>query len=82
MSNISDGQKKIVELIRCLVERTGKIYIFDEPTANLDSINRRRVIELLCDLAKSKTVIILTHDNDFKNVSSKIINLNELKRGK
>jgi len=82
LSNISDGQKKIVELIRCLVVRTGKIYIFDEPTANLDSENRRRVIKVLGDLTKSKTVIILTHDDDFKNVANKIINLNELRRGK
>ena len=82
LSNKSDGQKKIVELIRCLVVRTGKIYIFDEPTANLDSENRRRVIKVLGDLTKSKTVIILTHDDDFKNVANKIINLNELRRGK
>lgn len=81
LSNISDGQKKIVEIIRCLVAKNGKIYIFDEPTANLDIVNRRKVINLLVDLSKSKTVIILTHDNDFKNVADKMINLNELKGG-
>ena len=64
------------------IKTSFKVGIMKNTQSSIDSFLSNIGIKLLCNLAISKTVIILTHDNDFKNVASNIINLNELKRGK
>lgn len=55
-------------LQRCAIGLTlalrPKMIVADEPTAALDSINKKRVVDLLCDLKEQKTTTLLlaTHD--------------------
>lgn len=59
---LSDGEKQIVNIARCLIQET-PIIILDEPTAHLDIINKRKVFQLLSELSeKGKLIICSSHD--------------------
>ena len=59
---LSGGEKQRLCIARALaIDR--EVYIFDEPTSNLDVENSRIVEKCILDLArKGKTVIIATHN--------------------
>ena len=42
--------------------RSGKIIVFDEPLAGLDSDSRRKIITLIEKRCRNKTVIIISHN--------------------
>jgi cobalt/nickel transport system ATP-binding protein len=59
---LSFGEKKKVSLATALILRP-ELLILDEPTANLDLVSRRALIDLLNELnAEGTTIIISTHD--------------------
>ncbi|MGD6852039.1 MAG: energy-coupling factor ABC transporter ATP-binding protein [Candidatus Bathyarchaeia archaeon] len=59
---LSFGEKKKVSLATALILKP-ELLILDEPTANLDSVSRRGLIDLLNELsAEGTTIIISTHD--------------------
>jgi ATP-binding cassette subfamily B protein len=59
--SLSGGQKQIVLLLRNYF-KDNKILILDEPTAALDNHSRLIVLEIIKDMAKNSTLIIITHD--------------------
>jgi cobalt transport protein ATP-binding subunit len=59
---LSFGEKKKVSLATALILRP-ELLILDEPTANLDLLSRRGLIDLLNELnAEGTTIVISTHD--------------------
>lgn len=58
---LSGGQKRRLCVARTLL-RESDIYIFDEPTAGVDSANMGVMIDALQRLAREKLVIIITHE--------------------
>lgn len=60
---LSAGEQQRIALARAVAHRPALV-LADEPTANLDSDNARRVIDLLRQLheAENITVIVATHD--------------------
>jgi len=59
---LSGGEMQRVALARVKV-LSPHVYLLDEPTANLDADGRRRVIELIAQLAAAdKVVVIACHD--------------------
>lgn len=60
---LSGGQRQRVAIARALVT-DAKLVICDEPTANLDSENAQRILDLMIELNKTKGVTFLfsTHD--------------------
>ena len=60
-AKLSSGQKQRLSIARALAKPTS-ILIADEPTGNLDSENSKNIISLLADAAKTRLVIIITHD--------------------
>ena len=65
-ANLSGGEKQRLSIARALVKES-LIYIFDEPTAALDTINEKRVKDILEELSKERLVIIITHNLSLLN---------------
>ncbi|WP_081943508.1 ABC transporter ATP-binding protein [Caloranaerobacter azorensis] len=57
---LSGGEKQKLMLARA-VYKDGAIFIFDEPTANLDPIAEARIYEQFNDIVKDKTTIFISH---------------------
>lgn len=45
----------------------GNVYLWDEPTKELDPENRKRVIRIVEALSVNALVIVITHDPDFQS---------------
>lgn len=78
-TKMSGGEQQRTAIARAIVN-DADIILADEPTGNLDKENADAVKDILRDLAdKGKTVIAVTHDRSFSEVTDSIINLSELK---
>ena len=59
-SNLSGGQCQRLALARALLH-DAKIYIFDEATSNIDAESEEQIMEVIRELAKTKTVLLISH---------------------
>lgn len=59
-SNLSGGQCQRLALARALLHDS-LVYIFDEATSNIDVESENDIMEKIYDLAKQKTVILISH---------------------
>jgi len=74
-NQLSGGQQQRVAIARAVVANP-KLILADEPTGNLDSKNGNDVMDLLSDLNKEgTTVIMVTHSQHDAAFSHRIINL-------
>ena len=72
---LSGGQQQRVAIARAVVANP-KLILADEPTGNLDSKNGKEVMELLTDLHKEGTTIVMvTHSQRDAGYADRIINL-------
>jgi ABC-type multidrug transport system fused ATPase/permease subunit len=72
--NMSLGMQKIIFLMRGIL-KDSDVYIFDEPLTSLDKNTRDRVIKLINDRTKNKTLIIITHDDEILHIVNSIVSL-------
>ncbi len=74
-SQLSGGQQQRAAIARAIVAKPGLI-LADEPTGNLDSKNGAEVIELLSELHREgSTIIMVTHSQKDAAAADYIINL-------
>lgn len=59
-SNFSGGQCQRLALARALLHNT-PVYIFDEATSNIDMESENDIMKVIHNLAKEKTVILISH---------------------
>lgn len=73
---LSGGQQQRISIARALVKNPS-IILADEPTANLDSVNSRMILELMKDLNKNHgaTFLFSTHDQLVLSYTTRIIKL-------
>ncbi len=72
---LSGGQQQRVALCRAVVANP-KLVLADEPTGNLDSKNGEEVMQLLLELNRSGTTIVMvTHSDYDASFAHRIINL-------
>ena len=72
---LSGGQQQRVAIARAVVANP-KLILADEPTGNLDSKNGQEVMNLLNELNKEGTTIVMvTHSQHDAGFASRIINL-------
>ena len=74
--NISGGQKRLLSLTRTLL-KDAKILIFDEATSSLDTDKIQNVINILNELKKNHTVIVITHKEEIENIADEVITIND-----
>jgi putative ABC transport system ATP-binding protein len=76
-ANLSGGQQQRVAIARCLANDP-PLLVADEPTGNLDSRTAETVIELFRELTNGgKTILMVTHDEDLAQRSSRIVTVVE-----
>lgn len=75
---LSGGQQQRVAIARALIT-TPKLVIADEPTANLDSHNAKKIIDLMREISteKNTTFIFSTHDQRLLNRVRRLIHLQD-----
>ncbi len=59
-ANLSGGQRQRLALARAILFNAD-IYIFDEATSNVDVESEESIMEIIRDIAKEKTVILISH---------------------
>ncbi len=74
-SQLSGGQQQRVAVARALVGAP-KVLLADEPTGNLDSKNGEAVMELLSELHRNgSTIVMVTHDSRFARHADRTIHM-------
>ena len=74
-AELSGGQQQRVSIARAIVHDPSVI-LCDEPTGNLDSETSEQVMDLLSDLNKAgSTLVIVTHDKEIAKRCSRIIRI-------
>ena len=59
---LSGGQRQMVWIIRAML-RDPAIIIFDEPTSALDKKNKDNIIDVIKEIGREKTILIISHDD-------------------
>lgn len=59
-SNFSGGQCQRLALARALLHNT-PVYIFDEATSNIDAESEELIMDVIRELAKTRTVLLISH---------------------
>ena len=77
-ANLSGGQKQRVAIARALAGEP-EIVLADEPTAALDSVSGRLVMNIMRKLAKEKgrAVVIVTHDNRITEFADRVVHIED-----
>lgn len=70
--NLSAGQKQLLSLARTLLSRS-EVLLFDEVTSTLDPASTNRIVDVLKELKKDHTVIMITHKPELMELADNIV---------
>jgi ATP-binding cassette subfamily B protein len=71
---LSGGQRQRIAIARAIV-RDSPVLVLDEPTAGLDAISARRIMQPLRELMSGRTTILITHDLHLAPPADRVITL-------
>ena len=75
-ANLSGGQRQRLALARALLHDT-PVYIFDEATSNIDAESEDLIMEVIRELAKTRTVLLISHRLSYVAASDRIYLLDQ-----
>lgn len=76
VDDLSGGQRQRVGVARALARRP-QVLVADEPTAELDPLNRGRVIAALLDPAAARVVLIASNDPEVADACHHVLHLRD-----
>ena len=71
---LSGGQKQRIAIARAMI-RDPDLFIFDEATSALDLTTEQKLLDIIFNLSKNKTVLIITHKMDIINKVSNVLKI-------
>ena len=71
-SNLSAGEKQLLSLARTLLSHS-EVLLFDEVTSSLDPASTARIVEVLKELKKDHTIIMITHKPELMKLSDHLL---------
>lgn len=74
--DLSYGELQVISFIRAILHKSN-IYIFDEPTSNVDLKTEKLIQNLIDEISRNSTVIIVAHRKSTIESSDKIIYLKD-----
>lgn len=77
--SLSGGEKQLISIIKSFsIDKD--IYLFDEPTASLDSDKKNIIYKIIKELRKNdKIIIVVSHDQNFEKMSDTILDIEKIK---
>lgn len=76
-SQLSGGQQQRVSIARAIAHHP-RVLFADEPTASLDSMNSRMVVESLIELNKEgQTIVMITHEEEYARMAKRLIEMRD-----
>ncbi len=76
-SALSGGQRQRIAIARSVLVQP-RVLILDEPTSALDSGAQQKMIAQLAELAKSITIVVITHSPDMFPANTRVVDFEEL----
>ncbi|KAM0680793.1 hypothetical protein GINT2_001067 [Glugoides intestinalis] len=76
--NVSGGQAQLINFMRAVI-KDAPIFLFDEPTSNLDFATSNLIINKIFTVLKDKTVLLSTHNPSHLQNFDRIINVRDKK---
>ena len=74
-ANLSGGEIRRVSIVRAMINNP-KVILADEPTSNLDPENSHKVMQMLRDISKSGTTVILsTHELEYLSYVNRVFKM-------
>ena len=73
-SKLSGGERQIIMILRLLLHDP-KIILLDEPTSSMDTTTRDIIINILINISKEKTLLLITHDVALLQLCNRVITL-------
>ena len=78
-ANLSGGEIRRVAIVRAMLNQP-KVILADEPTSNLDPENSHKMMQMLKDISRSGTTVVLsTHELEYLSYVDRVFKMN---RGK
>lgn len=76
---LSHGERQRVAVCRAMLNRPS-VLLADEPTGNLDQLNKQNVVDLLIEQARGQasTLLMVTHDRSLLAAFDRVIDFEEL----
>lgn len=72
--NFSGGEQQRLGLARCFL-KDASIYLFDEPTSNLDALNESIILNSIKKHMKDKSIIMVSHRDSTLRICDRIVQM-------
>lgn len=78
---LSQGEQQRVAVCRAMFNQP-QVLLADEPTGNLDTVNKQHVVDLLCEQAQSQgsTLLMVTHDESLLDRFDAVLEMSDVAR--
>lgn len=73
---LSGGEMQRVAIARAVANEP-RLVLADEPTGNLDSRSGQMIYELLREISRERTVIVVTHAEDLARLADRVIHIRD-----